>query len=285
MGVRFVVTGIFYCYTMFVIRFSCLICAQPFDYPMANLSTSWINSPSAPHSVSFSDGSTVRAVVLRGSFGPKFACGFYCNGNCETYLFAVFIVQTNSGSGITLPASGFPQVVWSANRNNPVKINATLQLTSDGDLMLRDADGSLSWSSNTSGRSVVGLNLTENGNLVLFDTSNSVVWQSFEHPTDCLVPGQKLVEGMKLTESVSKTNWTQAGLFSLFVSNESLSAYLESDPPQDYYKKSVSGLKQNKEPSYVQFLNGSLTLFIHSAEPTYTIPIPQASCYELANIQ
>ncbi|MFS7993751.1 hypothetical protein Hanom_Chr12g01097791 [Helianthus anomalus] len=63
-----------------------------------------------PYSVNFTDGSWVRAILVRGSYRSKFACGFYCNG----------IVQTNSASGIVLPSSGFPQVVWSANRDHPV---------------------------------------------------------------------------------------------------------------------------------------------------------------------
>ncbi|RVW82319.1 G-type lectin S-receptor-like serine/threonine-protein kinase SD2-5 [Vitis vinifera] len=78
-------------------------------------------------------------------------------------------------------------------KNFLVRDDATLQLTQDGDLILRDADGTFVWSSITSGKSVVGLNLTETGNLVLFDSNNASVWQSFDHPTDSLVPGQILV--------------------------------------------------------------------------------------------
>ncbi|KAL4570963.1 hypothetical protein LXL04_017712 [Taraxacum kok-saghyz] len=96
-------------------------------------------------------------ILLRGSFGPKFACGFYCNGTCTSYLFAVFIVQTNSGGGIVQPSFGFPQVVWSANRDSPVSYGAILNLTATGDLVLQDANGSAIWSTNTSGKSVVGM--------------------------------------------------------------------------------------------------------------------------------
>ncbi|PKI34780.1 hypothetical protein CRG98_044831 [Punica granatum] len=130
--------------------FLCPIDAQPFDYPTASLSTTWKNSATANHSVEFTDGSTVRAVLLRGTFGPKYACGFYCNGACDTYLFAIFIVQTNSVSYIVGPNYGFPQVVWSANRDFPVKVNSTLELTSSGDLVLKDADGTVAWSTDTS---------------------------------------------------------------------------------------------------------------------------------------
>ncbi|XP_049412561.1 G-type lectin S-receptor-like serine/threonine-protein kinase SD2-5 isoform X2 [Solanum stenotomum] len=219
-----------------------LITSQPYDYPSANLSTTWINSISADHSVNFTDGSTIRAILLRGTFGPKYACGFYCNGNCDTYLFAIFIVQTNSASRITSPAIGFPQVVWSANRNKPVRINSTLELTAEGDLVLRDADGTLAWSTNTTGKSIAGLNLTDEGNLVLFDSKNATVWQSFGHPTDALVPGQRLVPGMKLTASVSTTNWTERGLFSLSATDDGFVAFVESNPPQTYFLGAIAGL-------------------------------------------
>ncbi|KAL3509052.1 hypothetical protein ACH5RR_028453 [Cinchona calisaya] len=266
-----------------------LVEAQPFDYPTANLSTTWINSVSANHSVDFSDGSKVRAILLRGTFGPRYACGFFCNGICDDYLFAIFIVQTNSVSYISMPTLGFPQVVWSANRNIPVKINATLQLTSEGDLVLRDSDGASVWSTNTAGRSVAGVNLTEEGNLVLFSANNSVVWQSFDYPTDSLVPGQTLVSGRKLTASVSITNSTEGGLYSLLVNNEGFFAFIESSPPQSYYQQLIGGTKVNKKASYVKFQNGSLALYIHSSEPSnpdsLITTLPQASSAQYMKLE
>ncbi|XP_009605729.1 G-type lectin S-receptor-like serine/threonine-protein kinase SD2-5 [Nicotiana tabacum] len=262
-----------------------LISSQPWDYPTANLSTTWVNSVSAPHSVDFIDGSIVRAILLRGTFGPRYACGFYCNGNCESYLFAIFIVQTNSASQITMPAIGFPQVVWSANRNKPVKINSTLQLTAEGDLVLRDADGTLAWSTNSAGKTVAGLNLTDEGNLVLFDSKNATVWQSFDHPTDSLVPGQKLVSGMKLTASVSTTNWTEGGLFSFSATNDDLVAFVESNPPQTYFERSISVLNTSGGSNYVMYLNGSLALISNSNDPQTLISIPPASSAQYMKLE
>ncbi|PHT43609.1 hypothetical protein CQW23_17634 [Capsicum baccatum] len=217
-----------------------LISYGRFDYPTANLSTTWVNSFSFPYSVNFTDDSMATAILARGTLGPRYACGFYCNGNCESYLFAIFIVQTNSIARMTLPTSGFPQVVWSANRNKPIKTNATLQFTAEGDLVLRDADGTLAWSTNTAGKSVAGLNLTDEGNLVLFDSNNATVWQSFDHPTDALVPGQKL-----------------------------------SNPPQTYFERSIEGLNASGGSNYVMYLNGSLALFSNSNnfnDPLVTFP-------------
>lgn len=186
--------------------------SSQFDYPTANLSTKWTNLVTAPHSIPFTNNSTIRSILLRGTFGPRYACGFYCNGACEDgdkYLFAIFIVQTNSGGGIVQPSIGFPQVVWAANRDFPVSLNSTLELTSDGDLVLMNVDGVNVWSTNSSGKSVIGMNLTEIGNLVLYNSRNETVWQSFDYPTDALVPGQKLLETQNLISSVSSTNWSR----------------------------------------------------------------------------
>jgi len=203
---------------LLLVTASPLITGQPFDYPTANFSTPWTNNNSLEHSVTYSDSSVVRAIVLRSPktlYGPSFAAGFFCpTAPCDTgtFIFAVFIVYTNSGGRITLPNNGLPQVVWSANRFHPVKENATLELSGDGNLILRDADGSLVWSSRTAGRTIAGMAITELGNLVLYDQRNATVWQSFDHPTDAMVPGQSLMEGMRLTANTSLQTAASASL-------------------------------------------------------------------------
>ncbi|KAK1286537.1 G-type lectin S-receptor-like serine/threonine-protein kinase [Acorus calamus] len=225
---------------------------QTFDYPTANLSTSWTNSPSLPHSVSFTDGSTVRAILLRGSYGPRFACGFYCKGDCKSFLFAVFIVQTNSGSGITSPAIGFPQVVWSANPNRPVGENATLSLTWYGDLLLQDSDGTIVWTTKTLKKPVKGMSINNDGNLVLFDWNGKTVWQSFDHPTDVLVPGQTLTR-------------TQ---------NSHPPSTPSPSPPTAY---SLPSDRTRPRPKYAKFTNGSLEIYVESNKPAASIALPKAS--------
>lgn len=78
--------------------------------------------------------------------------------------------------------------------------------------------------------SVLGLNLTEEGNLVLFSRNNAVVWQSFDHPTDSLLPGQRMVSGQKLIATESAWSLTE-GLLSLAYKNEGLVAYVYSKGP------------------------------------------------------
>ncbi|KAI6673182.1 hypothetical protein NL676_001088 [Syzygium grande] len=275
---------------VFLSQFSNFIDAQAggYGYPTATLSTLWTNNATADDSVQYTDGSIVQSILLRGSdaydprnpdkpaYGPAYACGFYCNGNCNTYLLAVFIVQV-SGGMIFRRNMGFPQVVWSANRNNPVKIGATLELTSEGDLVLKDPDGTVAWSTSTSGKSIVGLNLTDLGNLVLFDKNNAAVWQSFDHPTDSLVPGQKLMAGQRLMPSVSQTNWTVDSMITLSMNSTGLFAQMETSPPYVYYQYPIANPQASNEFPYVEFVNGSLALFSNSTMNVSVISTPQAS--------
>ncbi|XP_051193510.1 G-type lectin S-receptor-like serine/threonine-protein kinase SD2-5 [Lolium perenne] len=255
-----------------------LSAAQPFDYPTANLSTLWTNNNvSLPHTVSYPDGSAVRAIVLRSPqtlFGPSFAAGFFCAAPCNAFLFAVFVVYTNSGAKITNPTNGIPQVVWSANRARPVKENATLEFSSNGNLVLRDADGSLVWSSRTTGWSVTGMAITEMGNLVLSDPKNATVWQSFEHPTDVLVAGQSILEGMSLVPNTSATNWTENQLYMMPVLHEGLFAYVRATPPQPYFSLLVTKNRTGNDPTKVTFTNNSLSAYAQSKQPNSDMFLP-----------
>ncbi|KAF8006164.1 hypothetical protein BT93_K0469 [Corymbia citriodora subsp. variegata] len=234
-----------------------------------------MNNATAAPFTRYGDEPIVQAILLRGKEAstlpfsvPTIACGFFCNGTCNSYLFVVFIVNGN--------VSGSPQVVLSTNRNNPVKIGATLELTSEGDLVLKDVDGMVAWSTNTAAKSIVGLNLTDLGNLVLFDKDNVIVWQSFDHPTDSLVLGQKLRRGQRLTASASETNWTFDGTISLSVNGNVLYAQVETNPPQIYYH-GIPNLDTSVKLSYVEFIYGALAWFSDSTSNGSLFLVPQAS--------
>jgi hypothetical protein len=122
-----------------------------------------------------------------------------------------------------------------------------LQLTSERGLVLQDADGTMAWSTNISNKSVAGVNLTNMCNLMLLDENNATIWQSFDHPTDTLIVGQKLVAGQNLT--------SKGGLFSLSLTSQGLFAYINSNPPQRYFSYILYNI------SYAQFQNGSLDFF------------------------
>ncbi|XP_030531755.2 G-type lectin S-receptor-like serine/threonine-protein kinase SD2-5 [Rhodamnia argentea] len=180
----------------------------------------------------------------------EFTCGFYFLAYWKVCFFGIFMAPTD-------------QVVWSANQNNPVRDNATLELTAEGDLVLTDVDGSMAWSTNTTGMSVVGMNLTDSGNLVLFDKNNATVWQSFDRPTDSLVLGQKLKVGRKLTPSAFASN-SAGGLLSLSLTHLGLFAQIETDPPQVYFSVWINFPNTSHDSNYIEFIEGDLALFMNS---------------------
>ncbi|GKV31080.1 hypothetical protein SLEP1_g39819 [Rubroshorea leprosula] len=161
------------------------------DYPsIAKPPGTWINNVSNYSSWDL----TLKPILVNGDF----VCGFHCKvEENNTCLFAISIFNFTSISYMD------PQIVWSANRNNPVGRGAQLQLSEQGDLTLQNVDSTLIWSTNTTGKSVSGLKLTDQGNLMLFDGNNEMVWQSFDHPTDSLVLGQRLVSGQKLVANAT----------------------------------------------------------------------------------
>nr|POE44724.1 epidermis-specific secreted glycoprotein ep1 [Quercus suber] len=229
MGISWVWCGVLLYLVLFLIPFPNLVTALPQGYLKASPSTSWTNSLSAPDSVKFRDGSTVRIILTSGSSGLVFACGFFCNQTCKDYLFAIFFLYIDKvGMGKVREDVG-PRVVWSANQKNPVSINATLQLSSERGLVLQDANGTIAWSTNSSSKSVAGINMTEAGNLILLDENDAASWQSFDHPTDSLVARQTLDAGQNLT--------SEGGLFALSVTGEEMLFSFNSNPPITYYSE------------------------------------------------
>uniref|UniRef100_A0A453GQQ8 non-specific serine/threonine protein kinase n=1 Tax=Aegilops tauschii subsp. strangulata TaxID=200361 RepID=A0A453GQQ8_AEGTS len=220
---------------------------QRFDYPAARAPATWANTDAGlPHHVVYTDGSVARVALLRlnpAGFGPSYAFGFFCTSPgaapCADFLLGVAVVYCNSGALITSTTTGVPQVVWSANRGSPVGDGAAAELTAEGDLVLRSANGSVVWSAGTKGRSVAGVTIGSDGNLVLLDGRNATVWQSFDHPTDALLVGQSLRHGARLIANASTADWRDGRLY-LAVEDDALSAYVNATPPQRYYTTSAS---------------------------------------------
>ncbi|XP_037408461.1 EP1-like glycoprotein 4 [Triticum dicoccoides] len=252
---------------------------QRFDYPAARAPTTWANTDAGlPHHVVYTDGSVARVALLRlnpAGYGPSYAFGFFCTGHgaapCADFLLGVAVVYSNSGALITSTTTGVPQVVWSANRGSPLGEGAAAELTPEGDLVLRSANGSAVWSAGTKGRSVAGVTIGSDGNLVLLDGRNATVWQSFDHPTDALLVGQSLGHGARLTANTSAADWRD-GRFYLAVEDDALSAYVNATPPQRYYHL---GFGETAAGAHATYTNGSLTVSARPGAPSLaTIQLP-----------
>ncbi|GLJ35772.1 hypothetical protein SUGI_0718360 [Cryptomeria japonica] len=260
----------------------------PFALPSSNRygGTTWINNIQSleswtPRSADIGE-LTVRPVllsknILYGGESLRFECGFFCYSiPCDTgYSFAVFFViyETNYTDPDDL------QVVWTANRRRLVKDNATLRLTSTGDFVLKDADGSLVWSTNTSAQDFQGMVIEETGNLVLINSNNGTLWQSFDHPTDMLLRGQKLKVGQKLTANISPTNTSQGVVYATLLVN-GFALYTAPAPPQMYFRFPSPPTTYNV--AYMQFDNESVGFYPEGFPFTpipQSVPIPPNSLY------
>ncbi|KAL6336670.1 hypothetical protein AAG906_035984 [Vitis piasezkii] len=88
----------------------------------------------------------------------SFTCGFYGMGE-NAYWFSIWFTNSKERT-----------VVWMANRNRPVNGRGSrISLQRDGTMMLRDADGSTVWETNTTSTDVDRAELLDTGNLVLKD--------------------------------------------------------------------------------------------------------------------
>ncbi|AES63662.1 putative protein kinase RLK-Pelle-DLSV family [Medicago truncatula] len=121
------------------------------------------------------------------SAGQIFCLGFFSPGSSKKYYLGIWY------KNIT------PQtVVWVANREKPLNNSSgNLTIGADGNILLVDGVGNKIWYTNSS-RSIQEplAKLLDSGNLVLMDgknhDSNSYIWQSFDYPTDTMLPGMKL---------------------------------------------------------------------------------------------
>lgn len=145
-------------------------------------------------------GSKLSPAENRTWVSPEgtFAMGFYpASGQADEYSVGIWF---NS-----IPAEA-RTMIWTAGEDLKVRLNASLELTMDGNLVLFDyLHGVPAWTSKTSDSGVVGAVLRDNGNLVLSDSSNKTIWESFETPSDTLVPGQRLHVGQTLRAASRKS--------------------------------------------------------------------------------
>ncbi|TVU42947.1 hypothetical protein EJB05_09372 [Eragrostis curvula] len=128
-----------------------------------------------------------------------FALGFFSPSNTTRKHYYIGIWYNN-----------IPQctVVWVANRAAPITdlSSATLAMTRSSNLVLYDGNGRVIWMTNNTNIGMASSSsssttasakavLDNTGNFILRSSDNSstaILWQSFDYPTDTLLPGMNL---------------------------------------------------------------------------------------------
>ncbi|XP_037479849.1 G-type lectin S-receptor-like serine/threonine-protein kinase B120 isoform X2 [Triticum dicoccoides] len=102
--------------------------------------------------------------------------------------------------------------VWVANRDNPIGsgLSGELVLTNTSDLVLSDSEGHILWRTTnkvTSGGDGAMALLLEAGNFVVQLQNFTQIWQSYDHPTDTILPSFKLWANYKTHTAVRLVAW------------------------------------------------------------------------------
>ncbi|KAG5250051.1 G-type lectin S-receptor serine/threonine-protein kinase [Salix suchowensis] len=111
-------------------------------------------------------------------------------------------------------------IVWSANRNNLAQSGSTVQLTADGQLVLNDQSGTRIRNTAYLGGSGTAYGaMLDTGNFVLAGQAGDTLWQSFDQPTDSLLPTQNLKLGAQLIAPYLEKNYSD-GRFKLILEDD-----------------------------------------------------------------
>ncbi|KAM4073096.1 hypothetical protein ACB094_11G191200 [Castanea mollissima] len=132
----------------------------------------------------------------------EFAFGFHPLESSEKenqFLLAVWFNKTKD-----------PTIVWSANGNKPAPQGSVLKQSSNKEFVLNDPDqDSELWKPQMNGSSKSScFVMLDSGNLVILDEQYNFIWESFNEPTDTILPGQILPMDTALRSHQSDTNYS-----------------------------------------------------------------------------
>ncbi|KAJ6755851.1 RECEPTOR PROTEIN KINASE ZMPK1-RELATED [Salix purpurea] len=179
----------------------------------------------------FLSTSSAQNVLLRGSYlsveddsdiltspDKTFSCGFYGMGQ-NAYWFSIWFTNSKDRT-----------VVWMANRDRPANGRGSrVSLRRGGAMVLTDVDGSIIWETNTTSTDVERAELLDTGNLVLIGPGSKILWQSFDFPTDTLLPNQLFIKRTKLIARLHSGSYA-SGYFSFFFDNDNVLRLIYDGP-------------------------------------------------------
>ncbi|ESW17612.1 hypothetical protein PHAVU_007G254000 [Phaseolus vulgaris] len=133
------------------------------------------------------------------------------NGDFAIGFFNISDQPNQFSVGIRFSSNSIPYsrqaMVWVAGGDVTVGNESYFELTQEGELVLFDSLHKASvWTTKTGSRSVASASLLDNGNLVLMDKEQHMLWQSFETPSDALLPGQSLFPNKMLRAAPASKN-------------------------------------------------------------------------------
>ncbi|GLT52516.1 hypothetical protein SLA2020_258580 [Shorea laevis] len=176
-------------------------------------------------------------------------------------------------------------IVWSANGDNPVEMGSRVELTSNG-LVLTAPSGVELWWSNSTQDGTGGVShaaMLDTGNFVITGRNSNNIWESFQNPTDTILPGQELGLDSILSSAISRTSYKK-GRFQLRFTSEYLvlnQIDVVTGKPFQFYLNITDGSKLifNKS-GYIQIRKSSGSLVEIAPENT----VPKQDSYYRATL-
>ncbi|KAM0952368.1 putative protein kinase RLK-Pelle-DLSV family [Dioscorea sansibarensis] len=144
---------------------------------------------------SLADGETLV------SSGEKFELGFFNPPG-----------STNKYVGLWYKKVTVQTIVMVLNRQNPINSSTgVLAITNNGSLVISDENSSIIWSTPATSLANPVARLLDTGNLVVGEdasvSADNAAWQSFDYPTDTLLPGMKLGWNLRRGLNRNLTAW------------------------------------------------------------------------------
>ena len=129
------------------------------------------------------------------SFSKRYVLGFFSPvGSSSRYLGIWFAVSNNT-------------IVWVANRNKPLNdYSGILRIDRTGDLVLSGQNDPVVWSASQNRSLDTIAQLLDSGNLVIRKGEN-ILWQSFDYPTDTMLPKMKIGRDFKNNRDRYLSSW------------------------------------------------------------------------------
>ncbi|KAL5765058.1 hypothetical protein ACOSQ2_017652 [Xanthoceras sorbifolium] len=173
----------------------------------------------------------------------EFAFGFRKLNNVDRELFLLSIWYDK------IPEK---TIVWWARGDSPTAPTAPreskVELTANSGLVLTNPQGDELWRSDPIIGTVARASMNDSGNFVLFSSNSMKAWQSFENPTDTMLPTQTLESGWMLSSRQSETNLSK-GRFRMRLRTDGnlvlTTINLPTDYPNEPYYETKTNLDNN----------------------------------------
>ena len=249
------------------------------------LSFSWcfLTCPSYSDTDTILQGQEIRDWQHLVSANGVFRLQFFSHG---TYYKRYLGISYNIGGSAKVGETE----VWIVNRNSPIiGTSGSLMIDSDGNMKISSSGSSPIIINSVQASGNTSATLLDNGNFILRELNSNgstgqILWQSFDYPTDTLLPGMKLGINFKTGHTWSLTSWRRhnspaSGSFTLGLDPNSTSQlvilwqgdiYWTSGPWHDGHFEYVSMFSYKSKPKFRYFSDENEKYFIYSVDKSIT---------------